>query len=97
METKKRIEVCVETTDGQRVEIGNIVTMSCSGRQLVGRFDGIDKKGNWKFAGTTDKFKDVYFTIAPRSIQKMYLADIKTLEKAEFDDFSVHMNAPVEE
>lgn len=79
METKKKVEICVETTDGKKVSIGDTVIFSCGGRNLVGKYDGIDNRGNWKFDGLGD-FKEVYFTVAPRSIQKMYLAEVKILD-----------------
>ena len=73
METIKRTVVEIKTTDGKRVDIGTKVYLKACGYVIIGTFDGIAKKGAWKFKGI-GKFADVTFNIMPKSIEEMYIA-----------------------
>lgn len=81
METIKRTVVEVNTTDGKPVEIGTEVYLKACGYVMVGTYDGLAKRGAWKFKGI-GKFADVTFNIMPKSIEEMYIADNKMFEVA---------------
>lgn len=74
METIKRTVFEIKTTDGKPVEIGTEVYLKACGYVIIGTFDGISKKGAWKFKGV-GKFADATFNIMPKSIEEMYIAD----------------------
>lgn len=85
METIKRTVVEIKTTDGKPVEIGTEVYLKACGYVIIGTFDGIAKKGAWKFKGI-GKFSDVTFNIMPKSIEKMYIADSSLFDSMPFED-----------
>lgn len=85
METIKRTVVEVKTTDGKPVEVGTEVYLKACGYVIIGTFDGIAKKGAWKFNGI-GKFSDVTFNIMPKSIEKMYIADSSLFDFMPFED-----------
>lgn len=85
METIKRTVVEIKTTDGKPVEIGTEVYLKACGYVIIGTFDGIAKKGAWKFKGV-GKFTDVTFNIMPKSIEEMYLADSSMFAELPFGD-----------
>lgn len=85
METIKRMVVEINTTDGKHVEPGTKVYLKACGHVIIGAFDGIAKKGAWKFKGV-GKFTDVTFNIMPKSIEEMYLADSSLFAEMPFED-----------
>ena len=85
METIKRTVVEVNTTDGKSVWIGTEVYLKACGYVIIGTFDGIAKKGAWKFKGI-GKFADVTFNIMPKSIEEMYIADSSMFAEFPFGD-----------
>ena len=85
METIKRTVVEVKTTDGKPVDVGTEVYLKACGYVIIGAFDGIAKKGAWKFKGI-GKFSDVTFNIMPKSIEKMYIADSSLFDSMPFED-----------
>lgn len=85
METIKRQVVEVKTTDGKLLEVGTEVYLKACGYVIIGTFDGIAKKGAWKFKGV-GKFTDVTFNIMPKSIEEMYLADSSLFSEIPFED-----------
>lgn len=75
MQVKKTVTVVVETTDGKEVKPGDKVYLkSNEGKILTGLFSGITERGLWKFVGF-DRLSDVEFTIHPKGITSMYLAE----------------------
>lgn len=91
MEVKKKVEIVIETTNGKKVNEGDVVMFSCGGRCLFGEYKGIDTRGNWKFKGI-HQFEDVNFSVAPRSIVEMFhIADVVD----EYEDI-FPMNPPEE-
>lgn len=89
MEVRKKVEIIVETTDSKPVNTGDVMAFSCGGGELIGAYVGIDSRGNWKFKGV-NQFENVCFSVAPRSIEKMY--HFTDVFKEAFP-----MNLPVEE
>lgn len=85
METIKRTVVEVKTTDGNPVEVGTEVYLKACGYVIIGTFDGIAKKGAWKFKGI-GMISDVTFNIMPKTIEKMYLADSSLFAEIPFED-----------
>lgn len=79
METIKRTVVEVKTTDGKIVNNGDTVYLVANGYTIAGTFKGISKKGAWIFGGV-GQFADVTFNIMPKSIEKMYLAEVNICE-----------------
>lgn len=72
MKTFRQEVIKVLDSDGKEVKIGDVVVMYASGKLLIGAFDGIGKRGSWKFKGF-GSFKDVSFTVAPASITSMLI------------------------
>lgn len=85
MVTLKRTVVEVKTSDCKPVEVGTEVYLKACGHVIIGTFDGIAKKGAWKFKGV-GKFTDVTFNIMPKSIEKMYIADSSLFDSMPFED-----------
>lgn len=85
METIKRTVVEIKTTDDKPVEIGTEVYLKACGYVIIGTFNGIAKKGAWKFKGV-GKFADVTFNIMPKSIEEMYIADSSLFFSMPFED-----------
>ena len=85
METMKRTVGESKRTDGKPVEIGTEVYLKACGYVIIGTFDGISKKGAWKFKGV-GKFADATFNIMPKSIEEMYIADSSLFAEMQFED-----------
>lgn len=75
METIKKTVVEVRTTDGKIVNVGDLVVLAVNGYTIAGVFDGIGKKGSWRFKGVKG-FDGVTFNLLPRTITCMYFAKI---------------------
>ncbi len=72
MKTEKTVVVKVLTSDGVELEGKEIVNFVAGGKEYIGAFFGIDRKGNYVFesVGCDKKFS---WTVAPRSISEMHL------------------------
>ena len=90
METKKKTTISVETTNGKEVKNGDVVVFSSAGESLIGIFEGLDNRGNWKFGGIEPFGNKVFFCKAPRSIQEMFLIEDVNINNLPF------MNLPIE-
>lgn len=75
MQIEKTTIIRIKTTDGREVNPGDTVVFSASGRNIIGIFIGIGKKGSWEFDGVAH-FENIHFTVAPKAIQRMFLADV---------------------
>lgn len=75
MQIEKTTIIRIKTTDRREVNPGDTVVFSAGGRNIIGIFMGIGKKGSWEFDGVAH-FENIHFTVAPKAIQRMFLADV---------------------
>lgn len=75
MQIEKTTIIRIKTTDGREVNLGDTVVFSAGGRNIIGIFIGIGRKGSWEFDGVAH-FENIHFTVAPKAIQRMFLADV---------------------
>lgn len=76
MKVEKETIIRVKTTDGKEAKDGDSVILVANGVVMYGVFSGITNRGALEFCMMVDSEPQIIFRIMPRSIEKMYLAEL---------------------
>lgn len=75
MDIRKITDVVVTTTDGQTLQLGDMVIFNNNeGKCFVGGYNGLNRRGALEFM---DPITHNYFAIMPKSIVKLYKAYVE--------------------
>lgn len=84
MEIKTEISKKIFTADGTEIHEGDVVVFVAEGREFVGEYKGISKRGALMFHGVMEN-DGVRYNVMPRSITEIRFADVNIREEKKND------------